>query len=67
MNDPYTAGSAALPGRRALAAETGGVTRQGDSSGDWVLRFNAYRAAGLVDRKAPGQPPRLICRSFYLI
>ena len=26
---------------------------------DWVLRFNAEGPAGLIDRKAPGQPPRL--------
>jgi transposase len=26
---------------------------------DWVLRFNAEGPAGLVDRKAPGQVPRL--------
>jgi transposase len=42
---------------RAEAAETGGVTRQ--IIRDWVLRFNAHGPQGLVDRKAPGQPPRL--------
>ena len=42
---------------RAEAAETGGVTRQ--IIRDWVLRFNAQGPQGLVDRKAPGQPPRL--------
>ena len=26
---------------------------------DWVLKFNADGPAGLIDRKAPGQPPRL--------
>ncbi|RAI54557.1 hypothetical protein DOO78_26075 [Roseicella frigidaeris] len=26
---------------------------------DWVPRFNAEGPAGLIDRKAPGQPPRL--------
>lgn len=26
---------------------------------DWVVRFNADGPAGLIDRKAPGQPPRL--------
>ena len=26
---------------------------------DWVLRFNADGPDGLIDRKAPGQPPRL--------
>jgi len=44
-------------GRRTLAAEFGGVTLQ--IVRDWVLRFNAHGPAGLIDRKAPGQPPRL--------
>ena len=26
---------------------------------DWVLRFNAHGPDGLIDRKAPGQQPRL--------
>ena len=26
---------------------------------DWALKFNAQGPDGLVDRKAPGQPPRL--------
>ena len=26
---------------------------------DWVLKFNAHGLDGLIDRKAPGQPPRL--------
>lgn len=26
---------------------------------DWVVKFNAHGPDGLVDRKAPGQPPRL--------
>ena len=26
---------------------------------DWVVKFNAHGPAGLIDRKAPGQPPRL--------
>lgn len=26
---------------------------------DWVLRFNAYGPDGLIDRKAPGNPPKL--------
>jgi putative transposase len=43
--------------RRAEAAEIGGVTRQ--IIRDWVLRFNAHGPKGLVDRKAPGQPPLL--------
>ena len=42
---------------RAEAAEVGGVTRQ--TIRDWVLRFNAHGPRGLVDRKAPGQPPLL--------
>jgi transposase len=42
---------------RAKAAEVGGVTRQ--IVRDWVLRFNAEGPAGLLDRKAPGQPSRL--------
>ena len=42
---------------RARAAELGGVTRQ--IVRDWVLRFNAEGPAGLLDRKAPGQPSRL--------
>ena len=39
------------------AARVGGVTLQ--VVRDWVLRFNALGPAGLIDRKAPGQPPRL--------
>ena len=42
---------------RTEAARIGGVTLQ--IVRDWVLRFNAAGPAGLVDRKAPGQPPRL--------
>jgi len=45
---------------RAAAAEIGGVTRQ--IVRDWVLRFNASGAQGLLDRKAPGQPSRLNAR-----
>jgi hypothetical protein len=26
---------------------------------DWVLKFNAHGPDGLIDRKPPGQPPRL--------
>jgi transposase len=26
---------------------------------DWVLKLNAHGPDGLIDRKAPGQPPRL--------
>ena len=42
---------------RTEAAKVGGVTLQ--IVRDWVLRFNAEGPDGLVDRKAPGQPPRL--------
>ncbi len=42
---------------RAAAVKIGGVTLQ--IVGDWVLKFNADGPAGLIDRKAPGQPPRL--------
>jgi transposase len=44
-------------GSRTEAAEVGGVTLQ--VVRDWVLRFNAHGPAGLIDRKAPGQPSRL--------
>src|SRR5215208_313412 len=42
---------------RTQAAAIGGVTLQ--IVRDWVLRFNAHGPAGLIDRKAPGQPARL--------
>jgi transposase len=42
---------------RTQAAAIGGVTLQ--IVRDWVLRFNAHGPAGLIDRKAPGQPSRL--------
>jgi transposase len=42
---------------RTEAARIGGVTLQ--IVRDWVLRFNAEGPDGLVDRKAPGQAPRL--------
>jgi hypothetical protein len=42
---------------RTEAAKIGGVTLQ--IVGDWVLKFNAHGPQGLLDRKAPGQPPRL--------
>lgn len=42
---------------RSEAARLGSVTLQ--IIRDWVLRFNADGPTGLVDRKAPGQPPRL--------
>ena len=44
-------------GSRTAAARIGGVTLQ--IVRDWVLRFNAEGPAGLIDRKAPGQQPRL--------
>ena len=44
-------------GSRTEAAEVGGVTVQ--VVRDWVLRFNADGADGLIDRKAPGKPSRL--------
>jgi transposase len=42
---------------RSEAAKIGGVGLQ--VVRDWVLRFNAEGPDGLVNRKAPGQPPRL--------
>ena len=42
---------------RREAARIGGVTVQ--IVRDWVVKFNAHGPAGLIDRKAPGQPPRL--------
>lgn len=42
---------------RTEAAKIGGVTLQ--IVRDWVLKFNAHGPAGLIDRKAPGQRPRL--------
>src|ERR687894_1048503 len=42
---------------RTEAARIGCVTLQ--IVRDWVLRFNAQGPAGLLDRKAPGQAPRL--------
>jgi len=42
---------------RTEAAKIGGVTLQ--IVRDWVLKFNAHGPQGLLDRKAPGQPPRL--------
>ena len=42
---------------RTEAARIGGVTLQ--IVRDWVIKFNAYGAAGLIDRKAPGRPSRL--------
>ena len=42
---------------RTEAAKIGGVTLQ--VIRDWVLKFNVHGPDGLIDRKAPGQPPRL--------
>jgi transposase len=42
---------------RIEAARIGGVTLQ--IIRDWVMRFNARGAAGLLDGKSPGQPSRL--------
>jgi len=42
---------------RTDAAKIGGVTLQ--IVRDWVVKFNARGPEGLVDRKAPGQSPRL--------
>jgi transposase len=44
-------------GTRSDAAKVGGVTLQ--IVRDWVLKFNADGPNGLLDGKAPGQPPRL--------
>jgi transposase len=43
--------------RRTEAAKIGGVTLQ--IVRDWVVKFNAHGPGGLIDRKPPGQPPRL--------
>ena len=42
---------------RSEAAAIGGVTLQ--IVRDWVLKFNKFGPDGLVDCKAPGQPPLL--------
>jgi transposase len=44
-------------GTRTQAAEMGGVGLQ--IVRDWVVRFNSDGPAGLLDRKAPGQPALL--------
>ena len=43
--------------RRTEAAKIGGVTLQ--IIRDWVMKFNAHGLEGLIDRKPPGQAPRL--------
>jgi transposase len=42
---------------RSEAAKIGGVTVQ--IVRDWVVKFNTHGPDGLVDKKAPGQTPRL--------
>jgi transposase len=42
---------------RTEAAKIGDVTVQ--IVRDWVVKFNAQGPDGLIDRKAPGQPPKL--------
>src|SRR6478672_7963569 len=44
-------------GSRSDGARAGGVGLQ--TFRDWVLRFNDAGPDGLVNAKAPGQPPRL--------
>jgi transposase len=44
-------------GSRGAAARIGDVGLQ--TVRDWVLRFNAKGPDGLIDGKAPGQPPKL--------
>ena len=44
-------------GRRTDAARIGATDFQ--VIRDWVLRFNALGPSGLLDRKAPGNPPKL--------
>ncbi len=44
-------------GRRTDAARIGGVGLQ--IVRDWAVRFNAEGPDGLLDRKAPGKPPKL--------
>jgi len=44
-------------GSRSDGAKLGGVTLQ--IVRDWVMRFNAEGAPGLLDRKAPGNAPLL--------
>ena len=44
-------------GSRTNAARIGGVGLQ--IIRDWVLRFNADGPDGLINRKAPGNPPKL--------
>ncbi len=43
--------------RRAEAAAIGLMDRQ--TLRDWVIRFNAEGAEGLIDKTSPGRPPKL--------
>lgn len=43
--------------RRAEAAAIGLMDRQ--TLRDWVVRFNAKGAEGLIDKTSPGRPPKL--------
>jgi putative transposase len=43
--------------RRAEAAAIGLMDRQ--TLRDWVVRFNAEGAEGLIDKTSPGRPPKL--------
>ena len=43
--------------RRTEAAKIGEVTLE--MTRDWVMKFNAHGPEGLIDRKPPGQAPRL--------
>src|ERR1700692_1325041 len=47
--------------RRFTTAPRALRRRRSGASGvrDWVVKFNAQGPDGLIDRKAPGQPPRL--------
>ena len=51
----------ALAATYGAQSDRGGQDWRGDASdrSRWVLKFNADGPAGLIDRKAPGQPPRL--------
>ena len=49
---------------RTQAARIGGVTLQ--IVRDWVVKFNAHGPEGLIDRKPPGQPAKLIRWSITL-
>jgi transposase len=42
---------------RTAASLIGGVTLQ--IVRDWLMKFNTHGPVGLIDRKPPGQPPRL--------